>query len=214
MAEERQLDFSKATYVETPMGIFTSAGNWFHTTVDRIQSYAPGLLEKYSFEQLIKDAEVWIRSSDGLAIVLFMLFLYLYGVLPAAIAVLIFLPVWHLNKSAFISRNMSRLLKVFDSEIVLILAGVLVLSWMGIQEQYTDLVVGLIFFLVLKFGWLRKGVDWIYHRGRGGEPTLGDRVMKMLVIRYAMYEGLDVKDVKKMESDILEVIDKKNRRKK
>jgi hypothetical protein len=58
----------QATFIETPKGIFTAAGNWFHTTAGKLNSYAPGLFEKHSIEKIINDAEVWIRSADSLSI--------------------------------------------------------------------------------------------------------------------------------------------------
>lgn len=201
------------TFIETPKGIFTAAGNWFYTTVANLKSYAPGLFKKHSVEEIINDAEIWIRSSDSISITLFMLILFLGNLYLAVFSILLFLPFWHLNKSAFINFTSTKLIKIVDNELFLIFISVLVLSWLGLNEQYHSLIAGLFFFFFLKFGLYRKLVNYFYRRQPQNIP-LNDRVLKMVVLRYAMHEDANVEEVRKMESDILEMIskDKKNKK--
>ncbi|MEX0772454.1 MAG: hypothetical protein WEB89_05960 [Balneolales bacterium] len=198
---------TEATFIETPKGIFTAAGNWFYTTVEKLRSYAPGLFRKHSVEEIITDAEVWIRSADSLSITLFMFTLFVVGIEAAVIVTLLFLPFWHLNKSAFINYSATKLMKLIDKEAFLILLSVMVLSWMGMTGQYVSLVVGLFFFLVLKFGGYRKLVE-SYYRRKVNKIPLNDRILKMVVLRYAMYEDVNVEEVRKMEADVLNMISK------
>ncbi|MEX1123310.1 MAG: hypothetical protein WD491_07725 [Balneolales bacterium] len=198
---------TEATFIETPKGIFTAAGNWFYITVDNLRSYAPGLFRKHSVEEIISDAEVWIRSPDSLSITLFMFTLLVAGIEVAVIVTVLFLPFWHLNKSAFINYPTTKLMRLIDKEAFLILLSIMVLSWMGMNENYTSLVVGLLFFLVLKFGGFRKLVD-IYYQRQPHKIPLNDRILKMVVLKYAMHEDVNVDEVKKMETDVLNMISK------
>lgn len=156
-------------------------------------------------EKIITDAEVWIRSADSLSITLFMLILPAGNMYLATAVTLLFLPFWHLNKSAFVNIATTKLMRLVDNEIFLVMLSILVLSWLGMNEQYYSLITGLLFFFLLKFGGYRKLVEAFYRR-HPKKLSLNDRVLKMVVLRYAMYEDVDVAEVRKMESDFLKMI--------
>ncbi len=195
-------------FIETPRGIFTSAGNWFHITSAALEKYAPGLLEIHSLEKLIKKAEVWIRSADNIGIILFMLLLYLSGLWPAMLITLFFVPVWHINKSSVISNSLTGLLSVIDKEIVVVIVAMIVLSWMGITGEYLSVFLGISVFCVLKFGWFRFLIEWTYQKVFRGTLLLNDRVLKMIILNYAIRENIPVKEVDAMEKEILSLIGK------
>ncbi|MFO8029056.1 MAG: hypothetical protein R6U28_04275 [Cyclonatronaceae bacterium] len=205
MSLSRQPD---SHYIETPRGIFTSAGNWFHITSGALEKYAPGLLKIHSLEKMVKKAEVWIRSADNIGIILFMLLLYFQGLLPAFIITCFFVPVWHINKSSVISIPLTGVLTVIDKEIIVVLVALAVLSWMGITEQYLSVFLGIIVFCVLKFGWFRFLVEWLYGKLIQGTLLLNDRVLKMIILKYAIKEDIPVKEVGAMEKEILSLIRK------
>ncbi len=195
-------------YIETPRGIFTSAGNWFHITKKALDTYAPGLLKKQPLEKLLKKAEVWIRSADNLGILLFMILLYTHGLVVAGITTLLFVPIWHITKSNFLSLPLTALLTITDKEIFVVLVSVLSLSWMGITDQYLSVVIGILVFCVLKFGWFRWLVEWFYSKKSQGNLLLNDRVLKMIILKYAIKEDIAVKEVDAMEKEILSLINK------
>lgn len=197
--------------VETPVGIFTLAGNWFHTTKDSINQYVPGLLEAFPLLKLIKDAEVWVRSADSITLVLFMLVAYLANAYIAAVVALLFLPFWHYNKSAFVSYSLTNILKIFDVEFVVVLISVAVLSVKGMNGLYVELGIGFFFFFILKFGWYLKLISkWMDSGDK--MVTLNDRVLKMILVKYAMHEGITPEEISKWESDIRDLMVKRKRR--
>ncbi len=195
-------------FIETPRGIFTSAGNWFHITTEALEKYAPGLLKKHSLEKLVKKSEVWIRSADNIGITLFMMLLYFQGLFPALLITFFFVPLWHINKSSVISLWLTGVLTVIDKEIIVVLVSLLVLSWMGITEQHLSVFLGIAVFCVLKFGWFRFLVEWIYGKLIKGTLLLNDRVLKMMILKYAIKENIPVKEVDAMEKEILSLISK------
>ncbi len=205
MSLSRQPD---SHFIETPRGIFTSAGNWFHITSEALEKYAPGLLKIHSLEKLIKQSEIWIRSADNIGIVLFMLLLYFSGLYPALLITLLFVPVWHINKSSVISIPLTSLLWVIDKEIVVVIVSMLVLSWMGITGEYASVFLGIIVFCVLKFGWFRFSVEWLYGKLIQGTLLLNDRVLKMIILKHAIRENIPVGEVDAMEKEILSLIGK------
>ena len=194
------------TYLETPRGLFTSAGNWFHITSKTLESYAPGLLEKRPLGWLVARAEVWIRSTDSLGIVLFMVLLYIYGWLLASLFTMLFASMWHINKSSFVTVSLTSVLRFIDREFVLVAISVAALSWMGITERYGDVFMGIVVFCVLKFGWFRWLVEWLYTKLERGQLLLNDRVLKMLIVQYALRDDIHIREVNDMEREILKLV--------
>ena len=205
----RRKGVNESTYVETPVGLFTAAGNWFHTTEKKLKTYAPDLFKKYSVDRLLDIAEIWIRSSDNLTLVLFMALLFFTNIWTALILSILFLPFWHLNKSAFVTPMTSHLLKVFDLEFVTFLLAVGVLSMEGIAGNYTALVLGLIFFLVFKFGLYRRLINRLFLTDDPKKITLNDRLLRMIIVKYAMAEGVEIGEIQNMEKEAIRLVKKK-----
>ena len=203
MSLSRDLD---SHYIETPRGIFTSAGNWFHITSEALERYAPGIMEKHSLEKLVKKSEVWIRSADNIGIIIFMSLLYFQDLYLALLITFFFVPLWHINKSTVVSLLLTGILTVIDKEIIVVLVSMVVLSWMGIGEQYLSVFVGIIVFCILKFGWFRFFIEWLYGKLFAGTLLLNDRVLKMMILKYAIKENIPVKEVDAMEKEILSLI--------
>lgn len=203
MSLSRDLD---SHYIETPRGIFTSAGNWFHLTSEALERYAPGIMEKHSLEKLVKKSEVWIRSADNIGIIIFMSLLYFQDLYLALLITFFFVPLWHINKSTVVSLLLTGILTVIDKEIIVVLVSMVVLSWMGIGEQYLSVFVGIIVFCILKFGWFRFFIEWLYGKLFAGTLLLNDRVLKMMILKYAIKENIPVKEVDAMEKEILSLI--------
>ncbi len=197
------------SYVETPVGLFTAAGNWFHVTESQLKSYAPDLFKTYSVQKLVDIAEVWIRSSDNLTLVIFMLMLFVTNIWIAAILSLIFLPFWHKNKSAFVGPSATGLIKLFDYEIVTFLIAVAVLSYQGMEGQYLSLILGILFFLLFKFGMYRRLINKLFDSDDVKKGTLNDRLLRMIMVRYAMAEGVDIDEIQKMEKEAISMVEKK-----
>ncbi|MCC5925132.1 MAG: hypothetical protein JJU41_01110 [Bacteroidetes bacterium] len=195
-------------FVETPLGVFTVNGNWFYTNSDEIQKFAPGLLTRVEFSELIRDAEVWVRSSDAMTIIFFMAILLLMPGYSAALLAVAFLLLWHLAKSAFVSAGATKFIRALTWDPLVILLAVASISYMGIEEQYTDVVYGLLFFILFRFGWLRKMFDSFYER-YSKQISLNDRVLKMVVIKSAMSNNINVPELQRMESRIKELMRKR-----
>lgn len=199
---------AESHFIETPRGLFTSAGNWFHVTSEALERYAPGLLAKHSLEKMVRMSEVWIRSADNIGIVLFMLLLYFQGFQTALLLTFFFVPIWHINKSSVVSIPLTGILTVVDKEVVVVLVSLAVLSWMGIKEEYLSLFVGFAVFCILKFGWLRFFVEWLYGFTVRGTILLNDRVLKMIILKYSLKEDIPVTEISDMENEMLSMIRK------
>lgn len=196
---------SNDLYVETKLGIMTRTGDWFHTTTDQVKEFVPGLLEKRSFDKLVEEALAWVRSADSLSLtILFILLFLIHPVLAAAIA-LGFHWLWYRYKSGFVTIFLGKVLKFINSDGYLLIIALIALSILGLQGEYLATALGFIFFFLMKLGLLKRLWDRL-HNISSDEIPLNDRVFKMLLIKYAMYENVAPSKVQTMEERIKELV--------
>lgn len=196
--------------LESPVSTITSAGHWFFATRKTIEEYVPGILEKYSFESLIRKSIAWIDSADSLGMMVYFGLAFLIDPWLAAGITLLFHAGWYFKKSAFVSLFLTPVLKVVNHEFFqLLLAGIL-LSLMGMRGMYLALGFGILFFFLFKLGLLRRLWDKLDKRNMKGKLPLNDRVLKMLLVRYSIKEDIAPREVQRLEDHVQEAVIKFN----
>jgi len=193
--------------VELPDGITTSNGNWYHITSERIEKYIPGLLKKYDVEYIVKNADYWVSSSNGLSLILFLglSFSALNEWLSSAIAILFFF-FWHFNTPAFAYPWLNPMVKLFDSDGFLYLSAASVLIYQSFQGNYLTMWLGLVLFFLFKVGLLKILLKWVTSKRSSNKPELQDRILNMLLIRYGMKEGLYSGNIQDMQDSLLKTV--------
>lgn len=199
--------------LETPISTVTSGGHWFHATRETIKDYVPGLLDKYDFETLIKKAVTWIDSADSLALILYFVLAFLINPWIAAGVAFGFHALWYHKKSAFVNIMMTPILSFFNMDFFQLLLAALVLSYMGMSGMYTAVVLGIILFFLFKVGLLRRGWDKLQEKKSDEKLPLNDRVLKMVLIRYSIYQNMPPKEVEKLDRHVQEAVLKFNKKK-
>ena len=199
--------------LETPFSTVTSSGHWFHATRSTIKDYVPGLMKKYPFEELITKAVVWIDSADSLAMILFFGLAFLINPWIAALIALVFHYWWYHQKSAFVNRIFTPLLSLFNKDFFQLLLAAVVLSFMGITGMYTAVVIGIIYFFLFKIGLLRRFWDWVNAKKESKNLPLNDRVLKMVLVRYSLYENMPPKDIEKLDRQVQKAVLEANKKK-
>ncbi len=198
--------------LETPFSTVTSSGHWFHATRESVRDYVPGLMKKMTFESLIGRAVVWIDSADSLAMFLYFGLAYLTNFWIAALAALLFHYVWYHQKSAFVNIVFTPLLKLFNRDFIQLLVAAVALSFMGIWGMYSALIVGIIYFFLFKIGLLRRFWDRLQTRGKSDKLPLNDRVLKMVLVRYSLYENVPPTEIEKMDQQVQKAILERNKK--
>ncbi len=198
-------------FAETQMGIVTRFGDWFHITSEQIEEFVPGLLKKIELEQLVRSAQAWVKSADSLSMILALIMLVSFNPLVAAGLTLIFHFGWYINKSSLVAISVDSVLELLYKDGTQLVVSLVVLSYLGLMGQYLAVGIGLIFFFILKLGLLKKVWDKIFLRLKDGPLTLNDRVMKMVIIKYAIYENVAPDEVQKMEEQIKELATSRKR---
>lgn len=201
--------------VELPDGITTSNGIWYHTTSTEIKNYIPGLLKKYSIEEIVKNADYWVNSSNGMALVLY-LGLTAVGIsaLISSIIALLFFIIWHYNTSAFVTPLLNPVMRLFDFDGFLYLSTAAVLIWFSFNSWYAEMWAGLALFFLFKVGLLKMLLKWIASKRKSNKAEHQDRILNMLLMRYGIKEGLYGGSVKDMQKNLIKTMNYHKTRKK
>ncbi len=169
----------------------------------------------YPFEDLIGKAVTWIDSADSLAMILFFGLAFFINPWIAAGLSLLFHYWWYHQKSALVNIPTTPVLKLINQDFFQLLMASVVLSFMGISGMYTAVVLGIITFFLYKIGLLRRLWDRFDAKKVNGKLPLNDRTLKMVLVRYSLYQNMPPKEVEKLDRYVQQaVIDyhKKNKK--
>ncbi len=198
-------------FIETPNGIFTAAGNWFHTTVDDLEDYAHALLAKRSVASLIHGAEVVLRSPVTLLLWLIPPLLYFAGwPLTIVICIASFL-LLSIGGPLINNLGVGSVLNILDKVPLQALYYIVFLSWFALNDRLELMGFGLLLFILLRWGAFTKAFQPItsYLRKRMFVVPYDDQVLKSVIVRSAMSAGAPLPELDKMERFILNRIHKK-----
>lgn len=211
--------------LELPDGITTSNGNWYHITKEGIENYVPGLLKNRPLERIIYEADAWVKSSDGFALMLFFVLAF-FGVTPwlAAIISLVFYLLWYFNTGVFVNVTSTPLAKFFNKDGVIYGVSALFLigisfsevnAGMGLSIDFSAIWYGLILFFLYKVGLLRLLIEF-FRKKFFGLPQVSkeDRILNMLLIRYGMKYGILTGEVNEMEKELVRIVNYHKQQKK
>jgi hypothetical protein len=202
--------------LELPDGITTSNGNWYHITREGMEEYVPGLFKEVTLERIIEEADAWVKSSNGLALMLY--FILVYASVDALLSFIISLAVyffWYFNTSVFVNVLTTPIAKVLNKDgfVYTISAICLVgfsmnelLASYGISVEFNALWYGLGLFFLFKVGLLSLAIQFVRNKFFSKpNVTKQDRVLNMLLIRYGMKYGMLTGDVQDMEKELIRV---------
>jgi len=204
----------KVNILESPVSTISSSGHWFFATRKTIEEYVPGILEKYSFESLIRKSIVWINSADSLGMVLFFILAFIINPWIAAALTFLFHGWWYFSKSAFVSVSLTPVLTFLNHEFVQLLIAGVALSFMGMNGMYLALGLGTLIFFLFKLGLMRRVWDKVDKNRKSNQLPLNDRVLKMLLVRLSIKENIAPDDVQRLEDHVQQAVINFNTRKK
>lgn len=201
---KKQASSRQNLFLETPLGIVTRTGDWFHITTNQIKKFVPGLLDKRPLDKLVEEAVAWVRSADSLALTILLALLLVIHPIFAAVIATTFHFFWHRLKSAFVTIYLGKFLKFLNSDGYLLITSLVIISAIGMAGNYLGAGVGLVFFFLLKLGLLKRLWDYI-DRDTSPKLTLNDRVFKMILVKYGMHYNLQSSEVQQMEDKFVEM---------
>ena len=205
--KDTQKGSDRPSFVDLPNGIFTLDGVWFHTRIEDLEAFAGPVLKKVALKRLLQDAGSWYRSPVAVSLWAMLAALMFKSLGVAALAGLTAFVGWTLLSPGIVLRPLVAVHRVLGHPIVVGLAYVLGLSWLSSGGSIPAVVVGLVWFVGLRWGVLARVVDPVL------APVLGrmyrlqppDQILRSLIIRHALAHRLSIGDLDEMERRILEI---------
>jgi hypothetical protein len=194
------------TFVNTPYGMVTAAGRWYHIPEEQARDYAGEVLDHISLEDLVERADLWIDSPRTVA--LWLMPLVLWGLSPVwAVATTAGLYLgWALASPAVPSLWGTRAVRLLSSTLAQGGYYTVVLSLFAMADRFAAVGVGLAAFVLFRWGI----VDWAV---RGGLRALRrrlyplpvtDQILRGLMVRAALKHRVSVPQVDAITQDILD----------
>ncbi len=201
----------KATYVDTPRGIFTDSGVWFRTREEWVRDYAGRVVDHQPLGCLLADAEVWLRSSQTLALWLVPALLFLVPPFQAFLAAVVVFVAWQCLGPALVSRTVLPLFRVLDAVLLQAAYYVWTMSTAAVQSKYVAVAVGLASFIVLRWELMRLVMQPLVRRIRGSlyRMPVPDHVLRSLIVRAALHHGIALKEFSDIEERIVHTLRRK-----
>jgi hypothetical protein len=210
--EPSRLHDKDAAYVDTPYGIFTAEGIWFHIREEALRTYAAALLEDISLEQMLRWAALWMRSPQ--IVTLWLLPVALWFLPPVAAALLVpgLFMTWRVLSPSVISETAVRVADWLDIPVVQGLYYVFVLSALAAQGRYTALAIGLVGFILLRWGLIERALKPLMQPLLRALYTLPlpDQILRALIIRMALNRRQSLPQLDAMQQDILDTWNYRN----
>lgn len=196
-------------------GITTSNGLWYHINEKQINTYVPGLLKKMPLKRIVKQADAWTLSADGLSLLLYFLLVYITvsPLLAAGISLLFYL-FWYYNTSALVNVRLSKVMVMFANDgfmyglSALLLIGITVNNtlqtlFFNFDVPFSAVWYGIVLVFLFKVGLLRYFLKYLAAKSDKPFVALHDRVLNMLLIRYGMKYGILTKTVSQMQDELI-----------
>ena len=201
-----QISEDGPAYVDTPYGMVTATGQWYHIPEADVRDYAGEVLEYVSLDQLLRWADVWGRSPRTLAAWLLPVLLWVLPAGWAALATLGVFVAWALASPALTSVVGAKVGTVLDYGVVQALYYVLILSVYAARDQFWAVGVGLIGFVLLRWGVVQWGLRPLLRPlwRRLYPLPVTDQVLRGLIVRVALKHRLALPQVDAITEDILE----------
>jgi hypothetical protein len=114
--------------------------------------------------------------------------------------------IWYFWRSALIRPSATPLLNWLTKDGPVLIATLFVISYVGNTGRTLDAILGLAFFFVFRFGWLRMLLDRWHDASR--PMTMNDRILRMMLIREAMRHDIPVKAVQSMQTELMKAVRK------
>lgn len=199
-------DSSAPPYVDTPYGIMTAGGRWYHVTEEDVRNYADEVLDHVPLEQLLQWADVWAESAE--TVVLWALPPMLWWLpLDWAVAGALLLYVgWALASPALPSLFAVRGVAALDHVLAQSVYYVVTLSAIAAAGLHAAVAAGLTGFVLLRWDVLRWASGYVLRplRRRLYPLPVADQILRGLIIRVALKHRLSVPQVREITEDILD----------
>jgi len=197
----------RSDYIELPTGFFTADGVWFHTSEANLREFAGPVIDRLGLYRLFQEATAWNRSPVTLTLLLLAILLHVMSAPAAALFSLGVFFIWSTYHSHVVVLGLVRAFLYVGKPPVQAVIYIVSLSLLGLAGSYLSVLVGLALFILLRWGI----VDSVYVRleklisGAPSSIPSQDRILRALLLRYAVAGGDSLASTESYETRIMEI---------
>ncbi|MDZ4701580.1 MAG: hypothetical protein SH809_17850 [Rhodothermales bacterium] len=195
---------AQTAFVDTPEGIFTADGLWFRVTEVELQAYAGPLLAHVSLTELMARAGRWMLAGQTIGIWAAAGFLLTLPALPATLLTLLVFLLVQCFRPILLSIWFDPVLRILQAVPAQMLVYIVALSAFGIAGAYVKLVLGIAFFVALRWRMLEKMAKPIVQAiTRSLYPLpVADQVLRSTILRAALKHRVSLPELDRIEKRI------------
>jgi hypothetical protein len=171
-------------FAEIPGTLYTVQGNTYHIDRKGVEHVAPGLLDKVSLSQLLYDSDALVQAPAYVMYYTLLGSLWIsveWGLIASALTFLLAYGLW----PWFSLGSLPSLFRFISREQVTFSVSALLLPLHGMYGTEAAMWIGLLGFIVLRV-WLM----FSRNRRMNINPSQNDRILHMIIDRYALRFGL------------------------
>ncbi len=212
MSNRKTTHDSDSDFIELPTGIFTADGVWFHTSEEHLRDFAAPVIDRIGLFRLFQEATAWNRSPVTLTILVLAVLLHVLPAIPAVMVSLGVYFIWRTYHAHAVILWLVRVALFLGKPSIQAVVYVISLSILGLAGVYVSVGIGLVLFVLLRWGI----VDMVYVRleklisGTISSIPLPDRILRALLLRYAVSGGDSLASTESYETRIMEIWERGN----
>lgn len=190
--------------LDTPHGIVSPEGVHFRTTRALLEDFAGPVLAVVPLATLVGRAEVWLRGGPTVALWLLAPLLVVLPPWWAGAGALAAYVLWEVAGPLWVSRRFVAVLRVLERPLVQAALYVAVLSALGVRGQVVAVGVGLLGFVLMRWGvlpWLLRPVVRTLRRPLTTLPP-PDQVLRAFVLRAALRHGIALPELERLKREL------------
>ncbi len=193
-------------YVDTPGGIVASDGTRFHTTEPLLRDYAGPVLDAVGLATLVRQAGVWLRTPQTLAVVALPLLLLALEWWWAAGLTLVLYALWTVGAPGAVIPGLVRVARVLEHPVAQGLLYVGVLSGLAAAGRYGAVWTGIAGFVAFRLGLVEAILRPVLRPALRELYALppADQTLRSLIVRAALRRGLALPGVEPIEARVRE----------
>jgi len=209
-SKNRALGTTSTYYQSTPLGMVTSGGGWYLAPEAAIEKYAGGVLKHVSLTKVLQFADSWalLPGAVGFFITLIALFFSPWW-LAAGLGVVVYIAA-RLILPGVVLPSLSSGVRILVHPIFQVLAAFLVLSYLGMQDQLTLAVTGLVAFALYRWDLLGIALNPLLSPllNRAYPLSVADQILRATLIRLALRHGVELPQIATLEAKMRKTLNR------
>lgn len=191
-------------YVDTPAGLLAADGTHYHTTEPLLRDYADEVVEAVGLGTLLRQAGVWLRSPQTLAVLFLPALLVVMPWWAALGTALLLWALWSAGAPGVVLPGLMGALRVLEHPVTQGLVYVGVLSAFAASGQIAAVWTGVAGFVAFRLGLVDRVLGPVVRAMQQALHPLPapDQTLRSLIVRHALRRGITLDGMGAIEDSV------------